>query len=124
MRITAKQAAALGIPVPKGKSKFGAKKVEFGGITFDSRAEFRRYQELRLLLSAGEISEIEVHPDYDVVINGVKVCRYKADFRYREYGKLVVEDVKSKGTRLERDWRLKKRLIEAVHGIEIKEVIR
>ena len=35
--------------------KYGNRKVEIDGVTFDSIAEARRYQELKLLETAGEI---------------------------------------------------------------------
>ena len=40
-----------GMPIekPKGKSKFGAKKTVVDGITFDSKAEAKRYGELKQL---------------------------------------------------------------------------
>ena len=100
------------------KSKYGAVKVVIDGIKFDSKAEGRRYKNLKLLERAGEISELELQPRYDFVINGVKCGFYKADFRYIEKGKLIVEDVKGMKTPV---YNLKKKLVKAIHGIEIYE---
>jgi len=44
---------------------------------------------------------------------------YKADFRYREQSRIVVEDVKGMSTVV---YRLKKRLVEAQYGIRIQEL--
>ena len=46
------------------RSKYGNQKVALDGHTFDSRAEARRYQELHLLLAAGEITDLVVHPRF------------------------------------------------------------
>lgn len=54
-------------------------------------------------------------------VNGVIVCRYWADFTYLENGVRVVEDVKSKITRMQPVYRLKKKLVAAAFGVEIRE---
>ena len=75
--------------------------TDSGGYHFDGRNEARRYQELLLLLRAGEISELVVHPVYELEpkfrrANGeaVRAIKYEGDFEYIEGGKVVVEDVK------------------------------
>ena len=115
----------------KGRSKFGAKKTVVDGITFDSRIEARRYGQLKFEERAGAIKHLRIHPQFEAIVNGILVCKYKADFAYRaewvspvNMGPLTVEDVKSEGTRRERDWKLRKRLIEAACGVTITEVIR
>jgi hypothetical protein len=42
------------------KSKYGAVKTEVDGIMFDSKREASRYQELRLLEQAGEITNLRL----------------------------------------------------------------
>jgi hypothetical protein len=102
-------------------SKYRAQPVEIDGIRFASKAEGRRYSQLRLLESAREIKDLELQPSYPIEINGVKVCTYKADFRYfdRLTGKHVVEDVKGFLTPV---FRLKKKLLKAAYGIDVLEV--
>lgn len=94
------------------------------GIRFDSKAESRRYDELKLLLRAGLIRDLELQPAYPIVLNGVKVCVYRGDFRYYDItkGKVILEDVKSEATRINSTYRLKRKLVLAVYGIEIVEV--
>lgn len=77
------------------RNKFGAVRVTFEDMKFDSKAELRRYGELRYLELAGQISNLEVQPVYQLHA-GVK---YRADFRYIENGKTVCEDVKGGGKR-------------------------
>lgn len=103
-------------------TKYGNKKITIDGITFDSKKEGRRYQELKLLERAGEIFHLELQPRYDFHHNGVNLGFYKADFKYVENGELVVEDVKSEITKKHPVYRLKKKMMKAFYGIEIKEV--
>ena len=104
--------------------KYGNKKTEVDGITFDSQAEARRYKALKLLERAGEIQALELQPVYEIVpsvtLYGRKrpAVKYKADFRYIEKGETVVEDVKGMRTPV---YNLKRHLMKAVHGIEIRE---
>jgi len=51
----------------------------------------------------------------------VKICRYVADFGYIENGAVVIEDVKSKITKGLPVYRLKKKLMKALYGIDIRE---
>ena len=107
------------------KNKFGAKKIEIDGHTFDSLKEGRRYNELKLLIRCGNIESLELQPKYPIIVNGVKIGFYKADFRYFDCAKCmtVVEDVKGlkKGSAYQL-FRLKKKLVEAIYKIKIEEV--
>src|SRR5437762_3959296 len=100
----------------KGLSKYHNRKTLYLGIKFDSQKEASRYQELLLLERARLISEIELQPRYNLVVNEQKIGFYKADFRYRvtETGAVVVEDVKSPATRTQ-VYRLKKKLVKALY---------
>lgn len=101
-------------------NKFGARRTQVGGIWFDSAGEARRYGELRLLEKAGVISDLELQVPYPLCVNGLRVTLYKADFRYfdREKGVWVVEDVKGVRTA---EYKIKRNLMRAIHGIEILE---
>ncbi len=126
------------------RSKYKAVKTTIDGITFDSKREAKRYTELKVLEKAGHITHLELQPEYQITINGAKICKYKADFRYftvraenneRSYNSKgewqtptmtgdkegqIVEDVKGFKTPI---YRLKKRLVEASYpGTLIKEV--
>jgi hypothetical protein len=112
------------ISFPQTKpSKYNAKRVEIDGLKFASKREATQYAELKLLQRIGEIVELECQPRYPLTLNGVKLATYVADFRYRHVasGEIVVEDVKSKPT-ITDVYRLKKKLMLALHGIDLKEV--
>jgi hypothetical protein len=74
-------------------------------VVFDSIAEKDRYLYLSLLEKAGEIAQLETQPKFELEPgfsrNGKKHRpeHYFADFSYRRGPVLVVEDVKSSGTR-------------------------
>ena len=100
-------------------SKYKAVRTFVDNIWFDSGREAARYIELRMLVRVGIIRDLELQKRYPIVINGVKVCAYIADFVYRDQsGRTVVED--SKGIRT-RDYIIKSKLMLAVHGIRIVE---
>ena len=119
--------------LPGGRrSKYRAIRTTVDEIAFASKAEARRYRELLLLGLAGEIRNLELQPRFPITVNGQTVATYVADFRYQEIEpwqrglewewKDVVEDVKSPMTRKLPTYRLKKKLVEAQHGIVIREV--
>jgi hypothetical protein len=84
------------------RNKYNARKITIDGIEFDSKAEVRRYQELKLLERAGEIEDLKIHPKFRLLHgrdwNGVhyRQVDYYADFKYIdcESGKYIIEDVK------------------------------
>ena len=121
-------------------NKYGNKKITVDGITFDSRREYNRYRELKLLERAGEINGLELQKrfvlipaQYETVErygkNGQRLkdgkkclekeCAYIADFVYTEGEKVVVEDTKGMRTK---DYIIKRKLMLYVHGIKIREV--
>ncbi len=107
--------------VSPSPSKMHNVRTKVDGITFDSLSEARRYGELKIEEMAGIIANLEVHKPFRLVVNGIHICDYESDFTYRRDGKLVVEDVKSKGT-ITRTYRIKGKLMLAVLGITIQEV--
>lgn len=108
--------------------KYHNRKVQIDGILFDSAREARRYGELRLLEKGGYISNLRLQVPFELIpnqknIDGKVVERkvsYIADFVYLDReGRTVVEDSKGMKTEV---YKLKKKLMRYVHGIEIKEV--
>ena len=102
-------------------NKYGAIKTTVDGIKFDSKREAARYCELKLMEKAGIIDSLYLQPRYDIVVNGQKICFYKADFKYfdSELKKWIIEDVKGMKTPV---YNLKKKLVKACHNIDIAEV--
>lgn len=100
-------------------NKYRNKKTEVDGILFDSQREARRYRELKMLERIGELTDLELQPSFPIEVSGVKICTYKADFRFKHFGKEVVEDAKGVKTPV---YRLKKKLVKACYGIDIAEV--
>lgn len=100
-------------------SKYGAKKVRADGHVFDSQLEYRRYQQLCLLVVAGAISDLRVHPVYELAPKQVlgfgkerrvlNAIRHELDFQYVEDGVTVVEDTKGVMTPV---WRIKHNLFQ------------
>lgn len=105
-------------------NKFGAIKTTVDGITFDSKAEARRWSQLVILEKAGHISHLERQAAYlllpPVILNGKRkpAMKYIADFRYFDVtkGKTITEDVKGVITPL---FRAKQHLMKHVHEIDV-----
>lgn len=110
------------LPGPK-KHKYRAKRTEVDGISFASQKEANRWCELKVLERAGKVINLERQPRFELIVNGRKVGKYVADFRYFEKrGELwepVVEDVKGFHTEI---YKMKKELMLATRGIEVQEV--
>lgn len=103
-----------------GRPKYGNHRVVVDGLKFDSKREAARWRILTLCVPSGDITDLRRQVPYDLIVNGVKVGRYVADFVYRERdGSEVIEDAKGFKTPV---YRLKRKLMKAVHGIDIREV--
>ena len=106
-------------------SKYHAHKVTVEGITFDSKKEARRWSELKLMESAGIITDLQRQVTFQLLPSQKgdgrteRPAKYVADFVYQENGKTVVEDTKGMKTR---DYILKRKIMLFIHGITIKEV--
>jgi len=96
-------------------NKYGAKKTVVDNIKFDSKKEAKRYEELKLMVRAGEITDLILQPSY-LLQEGFnrhgknyRPITYVADFEYIEVatGDLITEDVKGLETDL---FKVKKKL--------------
>jgi hypothetical protein len=83
-------------------NKFGAVATFVDGVRFDSKAEAGRWHTLRMLAMAGEILSLERQVVFPLLVNGVAIGRYIADFVYTKTnsGQRVIEDVKGHQTEL------------------------
>ena len=110
-------------------SKYGAKKITYDGITFDSMKEAQRYAELRLLERGKVIADLRCQVEFMLIPswrdeNGKvieRAVRYVADFVYKDLktGEKVVEDTKGFKTK---EYIIKRKLMLQVYGIRIREV--
>lgn len=103
-------------------SKYGNRKTVIDGVSFDSAKEARRYMELRLLQRAGKIKDLKLQVPFKLLPKCGKnrAVKYVADFVYiDENGNKIVEDAKGYRTEV---YKLKKKMMLALLGIEITEV--
>lgn len=124
-------------------NKYGNKKIIIDSEVFDSKREYYRYMDLKLLETCGAISDLKRQVVYELIpvqrekstkvykkgrkkgqpIEGKiieKAVTYIADFVYTDTttGKEVVEDAKGMRTR---DYIIKRKLMLYIHGIKIRE---
>jgi hypothetical protein len=102
-------------------SKYRNVRTEVDGLKFASRAEARRYGELKLMQRANLIEDLQLQPRYGLCVNGKLICTYVGDFRYfdRQTKAECLEDAKGMETPV---YKLKRKLMQAIYGIEIKEI--
>ncbi len=104
------------------QSKWGNKKVEEGGILFDSIAEAKRWRVLTSMVASGEIRALAYHVVF-VILDAFVDCEgrrhqqitYEADFSYQERQAdgswvEVVEDSKGARATITTDARIKFKL--------------
>ena len=108
----------------KVTSKYRNVKMAISGRVFDSKREALRYRELQLLERSGKITDLETQREFVLISKSDhgRAIKYRCDFAYRVDGQFTVEDVKSPITAKNPVYRIKKRLMAEVYGIEICEV--
>lgn len=128
--------AKMAVQEVKKRSKYGNRKVVRDGIKFDSEREAARFDELKVLQSAGNIRNLRLQVNFTLVegyktIEGkrIKPMVYRADFVYERatdpdcngtvHWLREVEDAKGMKTK---DYLLKKKLMQDKYGITIREV--
>lgn len=117
---------------PKKRSKMGNEKCSVDGYSFDSKREMGRYLVLKLRKAAGEIYDLELQVDFELMRTPIKEV-YRADFTYYEkwrripsqgdktgdvFWQFIVEDAKGFKTKT---YVRKRRLMKIVFGITIRE---
>ena len=97
------------------RHKYGAKQVIIDGHVFPSKAEARKYVELKLLWRAGEVLEIELQPKFELQPGfrhqgkAILPITYTADFRVT-YADGRVEVIDVKGVRTQQ-YQLRKKML-------------
>lgn len=125
------------------KSKYHNKKVEYAGISFDSKKEMKRYVFLKDMEDKGVIENLERQVRFvlipslteDVVVHlktKDKVVKktiqlaitYTCDFRYVHDGVTIVEDIKAspKSAALDKVFLIKEKLFRWRFGFAIKRI--
>lgn len=98
------------------QSKYRNVATVVDGVRFASKAEAARDAELLLMEKAGVIGDIRRQPRFPLIVNGVKICVYVADWGYLDFENIsgsihVVEDKKGIRTAAFKiKWRLAKAL--------------
>lgn len=128
------------------RTKMGNTKLTVGGEIFDSKREYCRWCELKIMEKAGEIQDLQRQVVYELIPrqtepyarygkNGQRLkdgervlelpVRYIADFQYVQDGKTIVEDVKgyrNTNSAVYAKFVIKRKLMLWLKGIIVKEV--
>lgn len=109
------------------KNKFNAKSIVIDGHRFPSLKEAQRYNELKLLVKAGKIKNLELQPKFEIIPKQkyrgktLRKAEYTPDFKYLDIdnNEWVIEEVKGMPTV---DYVLRKKLFILKYGDKYKFV--
>jgi hypothetical protein len=105
--------------------KYKSRGVWRDGIYFHSTGEANYWEVLKIELARGEYADIKRQVRIKIVINGVLICTYVADFVITHLdGRKEVRDYKSEFTRTLAEYKIKKQLLAALYKINIVEIIK
>ena len=97
----------------RARSKYGSKWTEVNGIKFQSKKEAKVYTDLLWQEKLGEITELRRQVAFPLVVNGVPICKYVADFTYyTKEGAAVILEAKGFKTEV---FKLKAKLFAALY---------
>lgn len=125
------------------ESKYRNEKVEYDGMTFDSKRERDRYIVLKDAERQGIISDLVCQPKFTLLpaqyheetvqlktkVKTVRKCdflatTYTGDFQYTKDGNVVVEDVKISPKLIPKEFLLKEKMMLFFHKIRIRRVYK
>ncbi len=112
--MTPREAIAL---LTKPKSKYGNRKVEKNGETFDSVREYKRHLVLLDMEKKGEIFNLQRQYPLPLVVEGEFIATYIADWRYLDMKieGIVIEDAKGfKTPEFKLKWKLARALYPGI----------
>ena len=123
------------------RPKYGNSKVEYQGLTFDSKREMQRYIVLKEAEERGLISDLRTQVVFELVPSiteeyvkhlktkdkietrvAQRAILYKADFVYKKDGKEVIEDVKVAKGLIPKEFTLKEKIFFWKYGKRIQLV--
>ena len=123
------------------RPKYGNSKVEYQGMSFDSKREMQRYIVLKEAEERGLISDLRTQVVFELVPSiteeyvkhlktkdkietrvAQRAILYKADFVYKKDGKEVIEDVKVAKGLIPKEFTLKEKIFFWKYGKRIQLV--
>jgi len=112
-RVNKNRGSRKAFPDTPKPNKFGAKKVEYDGIRFDSKAEGQYYLYLKLKQASGELKYFLRQVPFDLP-GGIKA---RIDFmEVDKNGSIKFTDVKGVITPV---FRIKKKQIKVLYGVDV-----
>lgn len=106
---------------PAKPRKYRNQPTVVDGIRFASKKEARHYVYLKALEREGTIEHLNLQPRYPLIVKGIHICTYVADFAYLETAtdRIITEDVKGVKTP---EFILKAKLFHAIYEREVQIV--
>lgn len=103
-------------------NKYRAQRTEVNGTSYDSKREAAVCEQLKMLARRGAIFDLVLQPKFPIKVNDILITTYTADASYNDKDGFHVVDIKSPPTAKERRFVLVRKLMKAVHGIDIEVI--
>lgn len=101
------------ISLPNEGNKYGAKKTEYNGVTYDSKFEAEYAQTLDLRVKAGDILNYQRQVPFPLEVNGQFIGKYVMDFVvYHPDARIELVEIKGFETAV---YKLKAKLLRAIY---------
>jgi hypothetical protein len=105
----------------KKHNKYHNKKCEYKGLKFDSLLERDRWIYLEDCQKDGIIHSLDRQIKIPLIVQGILICHYVADFQYNIAEHKIIEDCKGILTDV---FRIKSKLFKAIYGYDIQIIKR
>lgn len=105
----------------KRRSKYNAVKTKTGGITYDSKFEAKKANDLAFALLAGQLKDIERQVKIELHAYGVHICDYYIDFKVTHTNNQI-EYIEAKGKETP-EFKIKWKMFVAKMAIEEPDAI-
>lgn len=117
-----KNPVSKNLTVSDTKSRYKNKWVVLDGIKFQSQGEAYHWLGLKDQMNRGEFREVKRQVKFPLVVNGIEVANYVADFVTMDYSNCIqVIDYKSRFTATLALYQMKRKLMNAIYGVVIVE---
>ena len=96
-------------------------RITYEGYHFKNPNELRRYKGVMELVKAGRLKDMDVYPQYELVINDISVSEYHPTFRFYDPDKHNYRFIQVMSGTYNPALELKIKLFEAIYGETVEK---
>lgn len=95
-------------------------KISIHGYTFKNENEYRRYMGILGLVKEGRLSELDVNPKYDLIVNEQLIDSYCPTFIFKDVAKNQYRYIQVNGVSNNPALEMKIRLFSVLYEVEVE----